>query len=359
MADTDRVALLFRLSQTFSSSLDLDEVLNLVMDEVIAAVHAERGFVMLNDADGGLTFRAARGMDQKTIDDPQFQVSRGAVEHVARMGQPILTMDAQKDDRFKERASVMVLGLRSLMCVPLKNKERQLGILYADSRVRSAQFDEDDLELVSAIASTAAIAIDNASLFNDLRQSKLDLEAAYTTTLDGWARAIELRDHETEGHTRRVTEMTVRFARHLGLPAPDLEPLARGALLHDIGKMGVGDGILRKPGPLTAEERAEMEQHPRFAYEMLAPIAFLQSAIDIPYCHHEKWDGSGYPRGLQGEAIPLAARIFCIVDVWDALSQDRYYRKAWPPRRVRDFLHEQAGQHFDPGLVESFLAMLA
>ncbi|MBN2388028.1 MAG: GAF domain-containing protein [Anaerolineales bacterium] len=359
MPDTDRLALLLRLSQTFNSSLNLDEVLNLVMDEVIAAVRAERGFVMLNDAGGGLSFRVARGMDQKTIDEPHFQVSRGAIESVNRDGLPILTMDALQDERFKERASVMVLGLRSLICVPLKNKERQLGIIYVDSRTRSSQFNATDLELVSAIASTAAIAIDNASLFNDLQQSKEDLDAAYITTLEGWARAIELRDHETEGHTRRVTEMTTRFARHLQVAEADLAHISRGALLHDIGKMGVSDAILRKPGPLTAEERVEMEMHPGFGFDMLAPIAFLKPAIDIPFCHHEKWDGSGYPRGLKGEDIPLAARIFCIVDVWDALSQDRYYRKAWPREQVLAFLREQSGLHFAPRLVEAFIGMLS
>jgi HD-GYP domain-containing protein (c-di-GMP phosphodiesterase class II) len=355
MPQSDHLSLLLNLSQTFNSTLDLDEVLNRVMDEVIVAIHAERGFMMLYDTDGHLAFRVARGIDQKTIEDPLFQVSRGVVEKVEREGLPILTVNAQEDERFSSRQSIVSLKVRSILCVPLKNKERKLGIIYADNRIHSGIFTESDLELFGAIASTAAIAIDNASLFKDVQQSKQELEAAYATTLIGWARAIELRDHETEGHTRRVTEKTVRFAESLGINETDLSHIYRGALLHDIGKMGVSDAILRKPGPLTTEERSEMEKHPRFAFEMLDPITFLKPALDIPYCHHEKWDGSGYPRGLKGGRIPLSAQIFSIVDVWDALSHDRYYRKAWPQDQVAAYLIEQKNKAFNAQLAQAFV----
>jgi putative nucleotidyltransferase with HDIG domain len=355
MPETDRLSLLFNLSQAFNSSLDLDEVLNRVMDEVIAAVHAERGFVMLHDTDGHLIFRVARGMDQKTIEDPLFQVSRGVVEKVEREGKPIITVNAQEDERFNARQSIVSLKVRSILCVPLTNKGRKLGIIYADNRIHAGIFSESDLDLVGAIASTAAIAIDNASLFKDLQGSKQALEAAYVTTLKGWARAIELRDNETEGHTRRVTDKTVQFAESLGISEVNLSHIYRGALLHDIGKMGVSDSVLRKPGPLTPEERVEMEKHPQFAYDMLEPIAFLKPAIDIPYCHHEKWDGSGYPRKLKGGQIPLAAQIFSIVDVWDALSNDRYYRKAWTQDQVAAYLRDQRNKFFNAQLVDAFL----
>jgi HD-GYP domain-containing protein (c-di-GMP phosphodiesterase class II) len=355
MSPTDHLSLLLHLSQSFNSTLNLDDVLNRVMDEVIAAVQAERGFMMLYDPDGRLVFRVARGMDQNTIEDPRFQVSRGVVEKVEREGQPILTVDAQHDERFKSRESIVALGVRSMLCVPLKSKERKLGIIYVDNRLRSGLFTKTDLELFIAIAANAAIAIENASLFSDLQQSKRALEAAYATTLEGWAHAIELRDHETEGHTRRVTETTVRFAKFLGMVDPELDHIYRGALLHDIGKMGVSDAILRKPGPLTTKERIDMEKHPQFAYEMLEPIVFLKPSIDIPYCHHEKWDGSGYPRKLKGEQIPLSARIFAVVDVWDALSNDRYYRKAWPQWKVATYLLEQEGKFFDPKITKEFV----
>lgn len=355
MSPTDHLSLLLHLSQSFNSTLNLDDVLNRVMDEVIAAVQAERGFMMLYDTDGRLAFRVARGMDQNTIEDPRFQVSRGVVEKVERDGEPVLTVDAQQDERFKSRESIVALGVRSMLCVPLKSKERKLGVIYVDNRLRTGLFTKSDLELFVAIASNAAIAIENASLFSDLQRSKQALEEAYATTLEGWAHAIELRDHETEGHTRRVTETTVRFAKTLGVSETELEHIYRGALLHDIGKMGVSDAILRKPGPLTTKERIEMEKHPLFAYEMLQQIAFLKPAIDIPYCHHEKWDGTGYPRQLKGVQIPLPARIFSLVDVWDALSHDRYYRKAWPQWKVATYLLEQQEKFFDPDITKEFV----
>ena len=192
-----------------------------------------------------------------------------------------------------------------------------------------------------------------------LRRSNTELRLAYDTTIEGWARALELRDKETEGHTRRVTDMTVRLAKVVGIDEETLVHIRRGALLHDIGKMGVPDHILLKPGKLSAGEWEAMRQHPAHALAMLSPITFLRPALDIPYCHHEKWDGTGYPRGLKGEAIPLAARIFSLVDVWDALSYDRPYRRAWPQEKVITYLGEHAGIDFDPALTATFLQMLS
>jgi len=182
-----------------------------------------------------------------------------------------------------------------------------------------------------------------------------ELETAYETTLEGWAQALELRDKETEGHSRRVTDLSMDLARHLGLDEDEIKYIYYGALLHDIGKMGIPDEILNKPGPLTPEEREIVQQHPTFAYEMLKKIKYLQPAISIPYSHHENWDGNGYPQGLKGEEIPLQARIFTIVDNWDALNSDRPYRKAWPREKVVRYLQEQSGKIFDPHLVEVFL----
>ncbi len=191
-----------------------------------------------------------------------------------------------------------------------------------------------------------------------LRRSNTELRLAYDTTIEGWARALELRDKETEGHTRRVTDMTVRLARLVGVDDESLVHIRRGALLHDIGKMGVPDHILLKPGKLSALEWEAMREHPSHALTMLSPITFLRPALEIPYCHHEKWDGSGYPCGLSGEAIPLAARIFSLVDVWDALSYDRPYRRAWPQEAVLTYLRERASTEFDPKITEIFLRML-
>ncbi len=188
-----------------------------------------------------------------------------------------------------------------------------------------------------------------------LEQAHAELLVAYDATIEGWVMALDLRDKETEGHSRRVTEMTVSLARAAGLTEPELVHLRRGALLHDIGKLGVPDAILLKPGRLTAEEFAVMKRHPQYAYDMLSPVAYLLPALDIPYCHHEKWDGSGYPRGLAGEDIPLAARLFAAVDVWDALRSDRPYRPAWPLAEVAAYVGAESGKHFDPAVVELFL----
>ena len=186
----------------------------------------------------------------------------------------------------------------------------------------------------------------------------MELRTAYDATLEGWVRALALKDDETEEHTRRVTEMTVRLARYMQYPDADIVHIQRGALLHDMGKIGIPDSILLKDGPLTDEEWEIMKLHPVYARDFLSSIEYLEPAIDIPNCHHEKWDGTGYPQGLTGEEIPLAARMFAVVDVWDALSSDRPYRKAWPRDKVMAYLREQAGKHFDPAVVEAFVMMM-
>jgi len=186
----------------------------------------------------------------------------------------------------------------------------------------------------------------------------VELQRAYDRTIEGWAFALDLKDEETAGHSKRVTDMAVRLARHLGMGQEELVHLQRGALLHDIGKMGIPDSILLKGEELTEEEYELMKRHPVYAYELLSPIEFLRPALDIPYCHHERWDGGGYPRGLGGEEIPLAARVFAVVDVFDALTSDRPYRPAWPRERALSYLQAQSGHHFDPRVVEAFFGVV-
>jgi len=216
----------------------------------------------------------------------------------------------------------------------------------------------EEEEFLEALVGQGAIALDNALTFQALQKTQRELEAAYDLTLWGWAKAVELRDQETAGHTERVTALTLRLARALGVPEEDLEHIRRGAILHDVGKLAIPDRILLKPGPLTEEEWAVMKRHPVYAYEWLSGIPFLRKALDIPYAHHERWDGSGYPRGLKGEAIPLSARIFAVVDVYDALTSDRPYRKAWPKEKALAYLQEQAGRQFDPQVVATFLRLV-
>jgi len=191
------------------------------------------------------------------------------------------------------------------------------------------------------------------------RQATIELAEAYDATLWGWAHALELRDHGTEGHSRRVTEMTVRLARMMGVSNEDCVHIRRGALLHDIGKMGIPDSILLKPGPLSLKEWDIMRRHPAYAHDLLSQVAYLRPALDIPLCHHERWNGSGYPRGLTGEDIPLAARIFTVVDIWDALRSERPYRHAWSDERARTHIASLVGVHLDPRVVRVFFDLLA
>ncbi len=191
-----------------------------------------------------------------------------------------------------------------------------------------------------------------------LQQAHEGLREAYDKTIEGWVLALDLRDRETEGHTQRVTQMTVRLARELRFTEEEIIHIRRGALLHDMGKMGIPDEILQKPGPLTDEEWVVMRKHPQYAYQMLSPISYLNQALIIPYYHHERWDGSGYPHGLKGDQIPLFARLFAVVDVWDALSSDRPYRKRMPPKEVTEYLEKESGRLFDPDIVEKFLPLI-
>ena len=220
------------------------------------------------------------------------------------------------------------------------------------------------LFVVTVITWAASDRLENAVtqieiLNTDLQASNQELRASYETTLEGWSHALDLRDKETEGHTLRVTELTLRIARAMGFSAEQLVHVRRGALLHDIGKMGVPDQILHKPGPLTEEEWRSMKRHPELAYELLSPIQYLAPALDIPHYHHEKWDGSGYPVGLKGKEIPLAARIFAVVDVYDALTSDRPYRASWSKEQALAYIRSEAGRYFDPAVVEIFLKELA
>jgi len=245
-------------------------------------------------------------------------------------------------------------GFVSYFGIPLIANTKIMGVLEIFHR-SPFKLGKERFDFLEMLARQVAIAIDNATLYKDLEQSNLELNLAYDATIEGWSHALDLRDKETEGHTLRVTRITMDLAQLMGICEVELFNIRRGALLHDIGKMGVPDGILLKPGKLTDEEWVIMRKHPTFAYDLLLPIAYLKPALDIPYCHHEKWDGTGYPRGLQGEQIPLAARIFAIVDVWDALISDRPYRKAWPHKKAMNYISEQAGTHFDPEVVNVFL----
>ncbi|TXT49270.1 MAG: putative PAS/PAC sensor protein [Spirochaetes bacterium] len=212
--------------------------------------------------------------------------------------------------------------------------------------------------LFDAIANQVGIALDYNAIYADLQKAYLDLETSYEATIEGWSAAMDLRDEETEGHSRRVTTLSLSLAAKLGLPEAEIAQIRQGAFLHDIGKIGIPDSILKKPGPLNEEEWTLMKQHPKKALDLLGRIPYLKDSLDIPLYHHEKFDGTGYPHGLAGEKIPLSARLFSIIDVFDALTSDRPYRRAWAKEKAIDHLREQKGKHFDPSLVEAFISLV-
>jgi PAS domain S-box-containing protein len=249
-------------------------------------------------------------------------------------------------------------GFASYTGIPLIAKGELKGVLEIYHR-SPFQAEEQWMDLLQNFSTQAAIAIDNAQLFNDLQRSNFELSLAYDATIEGWSRALELRDRETEGHAQHVTTLTLELARIMGMRDADMVHIRRGALLHDIGKMGIPDSILLKPGALTDAEWEVMRLHPVYANEMLTPIAYLRPALDIPYCHHENWDGTGYPRGLKAEEIPPAARIFTVADAFDSLTRTRSYRKAWTKEKVLEYIKLESGKRFDPKVVDVFLDMLA
>jgi HD-GYP domain-containing protein (c-di-GMP phosphodiesterase class II) len=273
---------------------------------------------------------------------------RGRIEQITELQN---TIEFMRDPLLVREGFVSYIG------VPLVVKGQIKGLFEIFNRSLISPNDEW-MQFMQTLAGQAAIAIDNSQLFDNLQRSNQEIRQAYDTTLEGWARALELRDRETEGHTRRVTKLTMQLARYMNINDDDIVNIYRGVLLHDIGKMGVPDQILRKTGPLTDHEWLEMRKHPQHAFDLLSPIPYLRPALDIPYCHHEHWDGSGYPRGLKGEQIPLAARVFSIVDIWDALLSDRPYRDAWPEEKVIKYLKDISGIILDPKVVEAFLKMV-
>jgi putative nucleotidyltransferase with HDIG domain len=349
---------LHTIDAAISSSLDLRLTLSILLDQVTAQLQTDAAAVLLHHPQAQtLEYAAGRGFRSRGIERSRQRLGEGHAGRAAFERRLVNIPDLAAGGSAFTRAQLLAgENFVSYCAAPLIAKGQVVGVLEVFHRAPLSP-DPEWLDFLEALAGQAAIAVENARLFDGLQRSTLDLTLAYDATIEGWSRALDLRDKETEGHTQRVTQQTQRLARAIGLSEADLVHVRRGGLLHDIGKMGVPDGILLKPGPLTDEEWKVMRRHPQLAHDMLAPIAYLKPALDIPYCHHEKWDGTGYPRGLQGDQIPLAARLFAVVDVWDALRSDRPYRKGWPADDVKAYLGAQAGKHFDPQAVEAFLRL--
>jgi PAS domain S-box-containing protein/putative nucleotidyltransferase with HDIG domain len=348
----EHLTALVEIDRAINFSFDLNLSLTTLLTHVIVQLGVDAADVLLLDpASQVLEYVAGRGFHTRNIEQTHQPLGTGYAGTVA-LERCIVDIPDLGQEPGSYLRNILLAGedFTSYHGVPLIAKGKVLGVLEVFHRnrlIRNAEW----LDFLKALASQAAIAIDNVTLFDDLHRSNSELLQAYDATIEGWSRALELRDNETQGHTLRVAELTVRLARLFGLSDAELVQVRRGALLHDIGKMGIPDEILLKRDKLTEAEWVVMKKHTVFAYEMLSPIRFLRPALDIPYAHHEKWDGTGYPLGLKGELIPLAARIFAVADVWDALRSERLYRTSWGKEKVRKHLHSLTGTHFDPHVV--------
>lgn len=330
--------------------------LEVVLDKVIQELGASAAAILLADPGARtLEFGAGRGFTTDALRHTRLRFGEGHAGQIASQREyrhvPDLWAAPEglvRSEHLRDEQFVSYVG------VPLVAMAEVHGVLEVFHR-EPLDPSPEWRDFLETLAGQAAIAIDSVRLFRDLQRRNEALADAYDDTIEGWARALDLRDRETYGHTQRVTETTTRLARELGINGEELVHVRRGALLHDIGKLGVPDAILLKPGSLDEEEWQVMRKHPELAYRLLSPIEFLRPALDIPHFHHEKWDGSGYPQGLRREEIPLPARIFAVVDVWDALLSDRPYRDAWPEEKVIGHIESEADSHFDPDVVELFL----
>lgn len=339
-----------------NSSMDLPLTLDILLDQVISKLHVDACNILLqNPSIRTLDNSASKGFRAPFLRGSILKPGTNSFAWKAILSRKTITENLLEDkgpfsdsSNFADEEFVQYIG------APLISKGAVKGVLEVFNR-SVHPIDQGWLDFLEAIASQAAIAIDNASMLQSLQRANLDLTLAYDATIEGWAKALELRDGTTEDHSRRVIHMTLDLAARMGFSNEELIHIRRGALLHDIGKMAIPDRILQKPGPLTPEEWEIMKMHPVYAHDMLKNVQYLIPALDIPYCHHEHWDGSGYPQGLRGESIPLAARVFSIIDVWDALTSDRPYRKAWSNETTLQYIQAKAGTQFDPSVVAEFL----
>lgn len=354
----DRLAALRKIDLAITSSLDIQIALNVVLNQATSLLKVDAAAVLLlNHKTRYLEFGYGEGFNSNRMREVMVPVGRGLAGMIALERKGAGPVDLAHSEEYTRQPLAAEEGFVQYYGLPLLARGRLHGVLEVYNR-GPRDYSLDWVDFLESLAGQAAIAIDNFKLYEELQRTNLELSMAYDATLEGWSHALELRDRETDGHSQRVTRLAIELAVELGLPEEELIHFRRGTLLHDIGKMGVPDSILLKPGPLDEAEWQVMRQHPLYAYDMLWPIRYLRPALDIPLHHHERWDGSGYPHGLSGEQIPLPARIFAVVDVWDALCNNRPYRQAWSIDRVKQYLRDESGRLFDPVVVEVFLNIL-
>ncbi|MFP4497930.1 MAG: HD domain-containing phosphohydrolase [Vulcanimicrobiota bacterium] len=349
----DELSILYEISDALSSTLNLDELLKLIVRKAMKSFNAQvASLMMLDIKNKELRIRFAEGLSPEIIENTRVKVGEGISGRVARTGEPLLLVDVVGID-----TNEITKDIKSALCVPLKIKSDVIGVLNV-SKTSRYQFTETDLKLLYNLASLAAQALEKAELYSDLKNSLGEIKNSYMNTISALSKAIEAKDPYTQGHIDRVAKYGMAIALELD---PELlkDDMFRYALaLHDIGKIEVPDTILTKPGALTSEEMAIIQRHPETGAQIIQPINFLKDAAEMVRCHQERWDGTGYPSGLKGEEIPLAARIISVADAFDAITTNRPYRNAKSEDYARDEIVKGAGTQFDPQVVEAFLAVL-
>lgn len=349
---------LYQTTLDIISPHDLPDLLNTIVARAVDLLGGTGGGMYLCDPEQEQTRCVVSYKTPEDYTGTVLAYGEGAAGTVAATGEPLI-IDDYRNWEGRAEAYEENQPFSAVISAPMLWKGQVTGVIHVLHDTGERKFTGEDLKLLTSFANQAAVAVENAQLFNHLHRSNNELSKAYDATIEGWSKAMDLRDKETEGHTVRVTELTLRMAQSMGLKEEQIIHIRRGGLLHDIGKLGVPDNILLKHENLTDVEWEIMRKHPTYAYEMLSSITYLEPALDIPYCHHEKWDGTGYPRGLKGEQIPIVARIFAIVDVWDALTSDRPYRSAWTKEETLKYIKEQSEKYFDPQVVDVFLRLVA
>lgn len=350
-----RQKLLNQISRHLHQTLSIDELIPKIFAEINKTIHAEAQSIWLVDkVEQVIKCRFSTGAEFGVLKGFSVPLDASSIVGTSVLKKKSLIIRDARHDPRRARSADEQTGFvtRSIMTVPLVLEDEAIGAIQAVNKRGGELFTQDDLDLFSAIGNTAALAVSNAQLVTELQNS-------YDLTLEALSAALDLRDRETEGHSRRVVEYTTRLAEEMGLEKDVIKNIRRGALIHDIGKIGVPDAILHKPGALDGDERRIIERHPQLGYNMLVGIPYLREEIQIVVCHQEKWDGTGYPFGLRGEEIAIGARLFAIADTFDALTSDRPYRKGQSYEVSRKLIEEESGKQFDPQAVAAFLAIPA
>jgi HD-GYP domain-containing protein (c-di-GMP phosphodiesterase class II) len=344
------------INRILQSGLNLQETLQSIFGTLSDLVEVDGAIVLkYNTASRQFNLLSSYGLDGKALAKVHLYIENSLTSRIIKERRSVQVEnvpDFESSENYIDLFSQE--GFYAHTTIPLINHSDMLGILEVFWR-ETQNVDTWKLEILQMVGESVAFAMGHSTAMEDLKRRNEEFASTYTATIAGLSRALELRDLETEGHTRRVSALTVRLAEHMQIPPDQRASIQQGALLHDIGKLGIPDAILLKPGSLTPQEWKVMQQHPLYAYNILAPIINLRQALDIPLYHHERWNGSGYPYGLVGEQIPLSARLFAVVDVYDALTSDRPYRSAWTRSQATEYLREQAGQLFDARVVAKFL----